>query len=86
MEREALWRTACLFFDALAAFDSGLMISRTQRRQTRATHGSNSTSMTAAQQRLHQVCLRDAQRLELVRREEIRSGSSLQAPSALLLS
>ena len=53
------------------------MISRTQRRQTRASHSSHSTSLTAAQQRLHHVCLREAQRLELVRREETRSGSSL---------
>ena len=74
-KREALWRTACLFCDALASLDSGIMISRTQRRQTRASHSSNSTSLTAAQQRLHQVCLREAQRLELVRREETRSGS-----------
>ena len=86
-KREALWRTACLFFDALVSFDSGLLISRTQRLQTRASQSSHSTSLTAVQQRLHLVCLREAQRLELVRREETRSGSSLtgaQCTSTLL--
>ena len=74
--RDQLWQTACLFFDALTSLDTGMVVSRTQRQQDRASHSSHSISLTAAQQRMQSICLREASRLELVRREETRPGGS----------
>ena len=70
--RVAVWRLACDFLHSLVALDSGLSVTKTSQRLTRpSSYGPNSLVLTAAQMRMHSLCLREATRLETARRTDI---------------
>ena len=70
-----LWRLANDFLLALTALDSGLAVTKTIQRRERPSHGPSLLNITAAQQRLHCLCLREAARLEKERRTDLTLGN-----------
>ena len=74
-QRVALWRLASDFLHALTALDSGLAVTKTIQRRERSSHGPSLSNITAAQQRLHCLCLREAARLEKERRTDLTLGN-----------